>query len=358
MKISIALLAGVLALDEVQDDVAVAPAVAESTDNGESVARFGADYRAYDYNSYGDYYYDALGNKKKKNKKPHHHHEPSHHGVHVTADHNAHSSQAAWSNHVSTQGAHFGFGKGFQFDQDLIGNGRFCWNCYARLHHDSDTGTTTTAYDNCFGGIHDGFMEMCVGEEYYCSWEERRYKGVIVAVSGGCKSAHSCLRQMTENFRWKVYSSGSPTLTGNLCKSGNFGDETQNSVCAWCCDGLPSNMNRFAPATAMLCNHKDFVVGPLVSPAHEYFDSGDTDVFVWNKGHGADIANDPNRLFNGLYEAGQYHGLFRIHDQYPLGAVDKTGQTSPRYGPAPEDQVRGHPRAWAGEGDNGLTEGQ
>ena len=29
MKISIALLAGVLALDEVQDDVAVAPAVAE-----------------------------------------------------------------------------------------------------------------------------------------------------------------------------------------------------------------------------------------------------------------------------------------------------------------------------------------
>jgi len=349
MKISIALLAGVLALDE---NVAEVPAAVESTDSGEVIAaRFGADYRAYDnYDSYGDYYYDDLGNKKKKNQKPHHHHEASHHGAHVQSSHNAHSSQAAWSDSVNTQGAHFGFGKGFQFDQDLIGNGRFCWNCYARLHHDSDTGTTTTAYDNCFGGIHDGFMEMCVGEEYFCQWEERRYKGVIIAVSGGCKSAHSCLRQMTENFRWRVFNSGAPTLSGNLCRSGNFGDETENSVCAWCCDGHPTNLNRFAPDSTMLCNHKDFTHGPALSPAHEYFANSDfTDNFVWNQGHGANPVDDPNDLFNGLYKDGQFHGLFRIHDQYPLGHTALTNYPYGSGGPDPADQIRSHPRGWAGK---------
>merc|ERR1719361_1894393 len=276
------------------------------------------------------------GNKKNKgNKEPsHHHHEQSEHGVHTQASHGAHGSQAAWSNHVSTQGAHFGYGKGFQFDQDSIGNGRFCWNCYARLNVNTDTGVTTTAYDNCFGGLHDGFMEMCIGEEYYCSWEERRYQGVIVAVSGGCKSAQSCLRQMTENFRWGVYNPGAPMLRGNLCRSGNFGDETQNSVCAWCCDGYPSNLNRFNPETTQLCNHKDFANGG--SPAHDYFSNGNTNNFVWNKGHGNDPAADPNDLFNGLYKDGQFHGLFRIHDQYPLG-----GGIS---GPANTHQVRAGPR--------------
>ena len=68
-------------------------------------------------------------------------------------------------------------GFGYIFDHDLIGNGRFCWNCFARLHYDPDTYQTSAAYDNCFeGGKHAGFMEMCVGEEYFCSWEERRYK--------------------------------------------------------------------------------------------------------------------------------------------------------------------------------------
>ena len=202
--------------------------------------------------------------------------------------------------------------------------------------------TTTTAYDNCFGGLHDGFIEMCIGEEYYCSWEERRYKGVIVAVSGGCKSAHSCLRQMTENFRWGVYTPGTPVLRANLCRSGNFGDETENSVCAWCCDGYPSNLNRFNPGTDHLCNHKDFTHGGVVNPAHTYFNNGDTDNFVWNKGHGVDIVNDPNDLFNGLYQDGGYHGLFRIHDQGRLGQWGN--------GPAPAQMLRTHPRAWAGLG--------
>lgn len=349
MKISIALLAAAYAQEE--EAVATeAVAVEESADSGDGIARF-VDYRAYDYSNYGDYgeyYYDALGNKKKKNKKKqhHHHNKDTDHSHHVASDFGAHGSQAAWSNSVNSQGAHFGYGKGFQFDQDLIGNGRFCWNCYARLHYNADTMTTTAAYDNCFnGGLHEGFMEMCIGEEYYCSWEERRYKGVIVAVSGGCKSAQSCLRQMTENFRWGVYSPGSPMLRGNLCKSGNFGDETQNSVCAWCCDGYPSNLNRFEPAVDQLCNHKDFTNGPGVPPAHVYFDQGDTNNFVWNQGHGVDETANPNDLFNGLYKDGQYHGLFRIHDQYPLG-----GGIS---GPPANNQVRGHPRGWTGSVNNG-----
>jgi hypothetical protein len=263
MKISIALLAAVIAQEE--DVAAEAPAAVESADSGEGIARF-VDYRAYDYSNYadyGEYYYDALGNKKKKNKKKqNHHHKPSKHHTHTQSSHAAHGSQAAWSNHVATQGAHFGFGKGFQFDQDLLGNGRFCWNCYARIHHDHDTHQTTTAYDNCFGGLMDGHIEMCVGEEYYCSWEERRYKGVITAVSGGCKSAQSCLRQMTENFRWGVYTPGHPMLRSNLCKAGNLGNETENSVCAWCCDAYTSNMNRFHPEVSQLCNHMEYTNGP------------------------------------------------------------------------------------------------
>jgi len=309
----------------------------KSATGGEDIARFVGTYG--DYGSY-DYYYDAEGRKKKKHKghkgNKHHHHSnyDNHHHSHDSHHHH----QAAW--HDSMSHDHFHYGKGYSFDLDLIGNGRFCWNCYARLHYDHHTGTTTTAYDNCFGGIHDGFMEMCVGEEYYCSWEERRYKGVIVAVSGGCKSAHSCLRQMTENFRWTVYTAGSPQLTGNLCKSGNFGDETLNSVCAWCCDGMPSNLDRYHPANEMLCNHKDFTHGPAVSPAHEYFSHGDTDGFVWNKAHGDLSLNEHNDLFNGLYQNGQYHGLFRIHDHYPLGGGI--------HGPASSDKLRSHPREWTG----------
>lgn len=319
MKVSVVLLASVFAQENSEQD-------------GNNIARMN------DYGSYGqyEYFYDVLGNKKKKHKKQneHHHHVNSYHGSHKQqqSSSGAHSSQAAWSDAVSSQGAHFGFGKGFQYDQDLIGNGRFCWNCFARLNYDATSGVTTTAYDNCFGGLHDGFMEMCVGEEYYCNWEERRYKGTIVAVQGGCKSAHSCLRQMTENFRWKVYSSGAPTMAANLCKAGNFGDETQNSVCAWCCDAMPGNLDRFNPVSSMLCNHKDFnFSGGTTSPAYEYYTNGDTNNFNWNT---------PGDIFNGLYQDGTYHGLFRIHDHLPLG--------SGIGGPAASAQRRAHPREWAG----------
>jgi hypothetical protein len=186
----------------------------------------------------------------------------------------------------------------------------------------------------------DGHIEMCVGEEYYCSWEERRYKGVITAVSGGCKSAQSCLRQMTENFRWGVYTPSHPMLRGNLCKAGNLGNETENSVCAWCCDAYTSNMNRFHPEVSQLCNHMEYTNGPQVSPAHEYDSTGDTNNFVWNFPHDtADPDNVPNDLFNGLYKDGHYHGLFRIHDQYPLGGGI--------VGPNPANTERWHARGWA-----------
>lgn len=326
MKISIVLTASVFAQENSDD-----------ANNDAILARMN------DYGLYGsdEYFYDVLGNKKKKNKKhpnnEHHHHSQSYHGSHKQSSHGAHSSQAAWSDAVNTQGAHFGFGKGFQYDQDLIGNGRFCWNCFARINYNAETGVTTTAYDNCFGGLNDGFIEMCVGEEYYCNWEERRHKGVIIAVQGGCKSAHSCLRQMTENYRWKVYTSGAPRMAANLCTSGNFGDETQNSVCAWCCDGMPGNLDRFNPATTALCNHKDFnLSGAATAPAYEYYKEGDTNNFDWN------AVGD---TFNGLYTDGSYHGLFRIHDQLPLGSGVS--------GPPISAQRRSHPRSWAGLTNNG-----
>ena len=249
-----------------------------------------------------------MGNKKNKGSKNQQINKPNYNG--------AVGSQAAWSNHVNTQAAHFGYGKAYEFDQDLVGNGRFCLNCYSRTDHQS-------AYENCFGGVNSGYMEMCVGEEYYCAWEERRGEhGHLEAVAGGCKSAHSCLRQMTENFRWTVKDPKDPKLSANLCTSGNFGDQTKPSVCAWCCDGMPNNLDRFAPEVTHLCNHKAFVNGPAESPAYHHDFNGNTDNFVWNTvtvdGTSGYITGI--NLFNYLYQDGQFHGLFRIHDNYALGA--------------------------------------
>lgn len=362
MKISIALLVTVFAQEEATQEVAqeeaevAAPAAEESAaESGEDIARF---YLGSDgYDTY-DYYYDENGRKKKKNKG-----NKNNNGGNMYGSNNGgydsnygyvnnnngygsnYGSQAAWADAYDT-GSNFGYGKGYEMDINMIGNGRYCWNCFARLHRDPVTYQVTTAYDNCFGGINDGFMEMCVGEEYYCSWEERRYKGVIMAVQGGCKSAHSCLRQMTENFRWSIYEPGYPKMVGNLCKAGNFGDETLNSVCAWCCDAMPSNLDRYNPDTTMLCNHKDFTL--VNNPAYEYFTNGDTNNFVWNEKHGESGAK--NDIFNGLYQDGQFHGLFRIHDQYPLGAGNLANMyPNQRAGPAYDDKLRSHPREWTGE---------
>jgi hypothetical protein len=331
--------------------------VTEAHGSVEDIARlsYGADY---------DYYYDAEGRKKKKNKgnkntypsnnyggSNNHYGSNNNYGSNANyggSNYGGYDSQASW---YDDSYSNFGYdSKGSHYDMQLMGNGRFCWNCYARLHYDPETYVTSTAYDNCFaGGVHEGFMEMCVGEEYYCMWEERRYKGLIVSVSGGCKSAHSCLRQMTENFRWEVYDPAYPEAVGQTCKSGNFGDETLNSVCWWCCDAMPSNLDRYNPDNTMLCNHKDFNHGSNPSPAYTYFTDGDTNAFVWNYPHG-DLSNgEVNDLFNGLYKDGHFHGLFRIHDQYPLGVGNLAG-TYPhqRPGPAYDDKLRSHPREWTG----------
>jgi len=346
MKISFALLAFSLAQeDAVANEENVA--VEESADGveeveGADIARGMGPYGDYSYGSY-EYYYDAQGRKKKKHKNKHTH--PSHtHGHHYVAD--SHGSQNAWQNAMDYAAKGFGY----VFDQDLIGNGRFCWNCFARLHYDPDTYQTSAAYDNCFeGGEHEGFMEMCVGEEYFCSWEERRYKGVIVAVKGGCKSAQACLVSMTHNYKYYVYNPANPVLTGDQCRAGNLGNNTQNSVCHWCCDAMPSNLNRFAPDNTMLCNHENFsLTGSPTSPAYQYKTESDgTDSFVW--------ATDTSTsdLFAGLYAEGKYHGLFRIHDQKPFRAVND----ATRYGPEPvtstglatNDMLRSHPREWTGD---------
>jgi len=332
MKISFALLAFSLAQE---DAVATEENVAAVEDSAETVE--GADiargmYGDYSYGSY-EYYYDAQGRKKKKNKKNKH-----------TTPSNGYI-QNAWQDAMNYQAKGFGY----IFDHDLIGNGRFCWNCFARLHYDPDTYQTSAAYDNCFeGGKHAGFMEMCVGEEYFCSWEERRYKGVIVAVKGGCKAAQACLVSMTHNYKYYVYNPTNPTLTGDQCRAGNLGDNTQNSVCHWCCDAMPSNLDRFKPTNSMLCNHKDFDLnGSPISPAHYYDSNANTDGFVW----ATDTSTE--ELFAGLYAAGKYHGLFRIHDQKPFRAVGDGTNLGPdtlaNVGLATNDKLRSHPREWTGK---------
>ena len=71
----------------------------------------------------------------------------------------------------------------------------------------------------------------------------------------------------------------------------------------------------------MYIPHKAYVNGPAESPAYHYDIYYNTDNFVWN-----DFSVDPAtgyitgiNLFNHLYTDGQFHGLFRIHDNYPLG---------------------------------------
>jgi hypothetical protein len=110
---------------------------------------------------------EELGNKK-KNKGQKNQQINSYAPSYANKKPNYNEAQAAWSNQVNTPDPYFGYGKGYEFDQDLVGNGRFCWNCFSR------TGYGQSAYENCFDDVYGGYMETCVGEEYYCEWEERR----------------------------------------------------------------------------------------------------------------------------------------------------------------------------------------
>merc|ERR1712035_98984 len=103
--------------------------------------------------------------------------------------------------YAANYGAKVSDGSGKGVTSDVVGNGRFCWNCKTtiKMKYDSDGVWTgyEDAYDSCFD---DGYIEKCVGEEYYCDWEERRHKGVVVGVAGGCKAPEACLRGMIQNF--------------------------------------------------------------------------------------------------------------------------------------------------------------
>jgi len=215
-------------------------------------------------------------------------------------------------------GAWAGAAKGFDNAHQpsaLIGNGRFCWNCYARAS------IGTTAYANCFTGQQAGYLEMCTGEEYFCMWNERRQNGMITAVGGGCKAAHSCMDQMTENFTWQFQLGSTPIITGDNCRAGlNWNWNGDSSICSWCCDGMVSN--RFAPTNLDLCNHEDYNSGAFDEistfepPAAWYKRNGDTEQYPWFANQGSYAARG---LYSGLYADGQYHRLFMIALQTAIG---------------------------------------
>jgi len=312
----------------------------------------------YDYNlggddSYDDIYYDGLGNKKKKKKNnynkpkppsssfpvpnsvPSGHYGnptqpssgPNYGGVYAGSSINApagHTQSHApapgvsnnWFGAVNTVDTwtplSWQAGKGQTTTwttnlSPLIGNGRFCWNCYAIADAYGD------AYYNCFNDG-KGFLEMCSGEEYFCMWNERRHEGRVTEVGGGCKSAHSCKDQMTENFTWDVSETHNPKITGDQCRSGSNhtveGQKFQDSMCSWCCDGMVSN--RFSTADSDLCNHKDFEANAkqTTNPAKFWAANGNTDNFPWYT---------RDNLYAGTYTDGEYHRLFMIAIQAALG---------------------------------------
>jgi len=256
-----------------------------------------------------DYYYDALGNKKKKKKnknKNNNYYPVVQQSAYQPPKTNTYAAApaASWAP-SNSWGASNNVAKGFEWSNDkspLIGNGRFCWNCYAR------TDSTGSAYYNCFNGVQRGFLEMCTGEEYFCMWNERRHEGRVTEVGGGCKADHACLVQMMNNFMWESEDNSlGKRITGNLCRAGqnkNVGIAFEDSVCTWCCDGMVTN--RFAPTEADLCNFKT----TTSSPAYEWAQNGSTDNFMWFS---------ENNKFAGLYQDGQYHRIFMIAIQTAIG---------------------------------------
>lgn len=287
---------------------------------------------AYDYSNddsiartdYADEYYfyeyiDELGNKKKKKKNKknknnnynNNNYNNNYNNDNYAAD--PYNYNTGWNTgYAASYGkANSGEGKGINSDP-TIGNGRFCFNCKATIKKNYVNGVFQgyiDPYVACFDDTNDqyGYIEKCIGEEYYCDWEERRHKGVVVAVSGGCKAPEACLRLMIQNFNWKVAVYENPELRGDQCKSGNFGyNRYEDSVCRWCCDALTDTLDRYNPVAEALCNHEKFAG----SPAHDYKNNGQGDTFEW--------ATTTN-LFNGLNTDGKYHSLFMVHRQYALG---------------------------------------
>jgi len=283
---------------------------------------------AYDYSNadsiartdYADEYYfyeyiDELGNKKKKkkkNKKNKYNNNNNYNTNNYGSD--PYNYNTGWNTgYAASYGkANSGEGKGVNSDP-TIGNGRFCFNCKATIKKNYDGSGNFVGYIDpyvaCFDSGNDqyGYIEKCIGEEYYCDWEERRHKGVVVAVSGGCKAPEACLRLMIQNFNWKVAVYEDPQLKGDQCKSGTFSQNRyDDSVCRWCCDALTATLDRYNPVNAALCNHEEFAG----SPAHDYKNNGQGDTFEW-----ATATN----LFNGLNTDGKYHSLFMVHRQYALG---------------------------------------
>lgn len=289
---------------------------------------------AYDYSNddsiartdYADEYYfyeyiDELGNKKKKKKnkknKNNNYNNNNYNNDNYNNDNYAadpYNYNTGWNTgYAASYGkANAGEGKGVNSDP-TIGNGRFCFNCKATIKKNYDGSGNFLGYIDpyvaCFDSTNDqyGYIEKCIGEEYYCDWEERRHKGVVVAVSGGCKAPEACLRLMIQNFNWKVAVYEDPQLRGDQCKSGTFGyNRYEDSVCRWCCDALTDTLDRYNPLATALCNHEEFAG----SPAHDYKNNGQGDTFEWAT---------PTNLFNGLNTDGKYHSLFMVHRQYALG---------------------------------------
>jgi len=293
---------------------------------------------AYDYSNddsiartdYADEYYfyeyiDELGNKKKKKKNKNNKYNNNNYNNNNYNNNNyatdnyssdPYNYNTGWNTgYAASYGkANTGDGKGVNSDP-TIGNGRFCFNCKATIKKKYNAGTGafegyTDPYEACFDGGNDqyGYIEKCIGEEYYCDWEERRHKGVVVAVSGGCKAPEACLRLMIQNFNWKVAVYADPQLEGDQCKSGSQLSDGKygNSVCRWCCDALTATLDRYNPEHAALCNHQKFPG----SPAHDYLNNGQGANFAWST---------PTNLFNGLNTNGKYHSLFMVHRQYALG---------------------------------------
>jgi len=258
-------------------------------------AQDGLDY----YSLYADdyeVYYDDLGNKKKKKKKKNK--QQSNYSPPQQNYNSASNSNSQWAPSNSWGQA----SKGTVWNSansQLIGNGRFCWNCYARAD------ASGSAYYNCFNGAQIGFIEMCTGEEYFCMWNERRHQGRVTEVGGGCKSDHSCLNQMMANFIWS-FDQTQAVITGDQCRAGTASNAGayEDSVCTWCCDAMVSN--RFNPTEADLCNFKD----KTASPAGDFFTNGSTDSFEW--------FSDTEQFAN-LYSDGQYHRIFMIAIQTAVG---------------------------------------
>lgn len=134
-------------------------------------------------------------------------------------------------------------------------NGLFCWMC------DSLTDHLGSAYFHC---MMDGWdtnlantaqhrVQACKGEERVCMWEERRRRGAVYSVCGGCKQPDACIHQWNQNWRWFIakgagFMDGTVDYVDGDCMGSTNGGTTitwpagpaldgmrEESVCRWCC---------------------------------------------------------------------------------------------------------------------------